>query len=155
MMPVIRMHKQIRGPFPWIAAALLAAAASLPITGPAAANGDLPAPVKAWYGALGTVDRTALEDLLTDNAQIDLRDLGIVQTKGEFLESLDAWAEANKDAEILTRLGEGAGGDTAVTVEVCYRFPSNEALFEESFELSGEKIAGSVQQQISENCSGF
>lgn len=151
MMPVIRMPK----PFPWIASALLAAATILPNSGPAAANGDLPAPVHAWYEALGAVDRTTLEDLLTDNAQIDLRDLGVVQTKGEFLDSLDAWADANKDAEILTRLGEGVGDDTAVTVEVCYRFPSNEALFEEFFELSGEKIAGSVQQQISESCSGF
>ena len=136
------------------AALLLAAAAVLPVTNPAAANGNLPAPIQTWYEALGAVDRSALEDVLSDDARIDLRDLGVVQTRDEFLDSLDAWAEANKNAEILTRPGKAAGNN-GITVEVCYRFPSNEALFEETFELSGEKIARSVQQQISENCEGF
>ena len=133
------------------ASILLAALAAFFITGSATANGDLPAPVQAWYQALGDVDRAGLENLLTDDARIDLRDLGVVQTRNEFLDSLDAWAEANKGAEILTRQGKGEG----ITVEVCYRFPSNEALFEESFELAGEKIALSVQRQISESCQGF
>ncbi|MCB1421510.1 MAG: nuclear transport factor 2 family protein [Nitratireductor sp.] len=141
-------------PFIWVAAALLTNAAVLPMTGPAAANGDLPAPVQTWYGALGAVDRSALEDVLADDARIDLRDLGIVQTRDEFLDSLDAWAEANKNAEILTRPGK-ATGNNAIAVEVCYRFPSNEVLFEETFELTGEKITRSVQQQLSENCEGF
>lgn len=156
MMPATSMPKPLirPKPFVWIAAALLAVAAGLPVISPAAANGDLPAPVQTWYEALGAVDRSALENVLADNARIDLRDLGIVQTKSEFLDSLDAWAEANKDAEILTRPGK-ATNDIGISVEVCYRFPSNEALFEETFELSDEKITSSVQQQISENCDGF
>lgn len=138
-----------------ITAALFAAGTVLSMAGAAAANGDLPAPVQAWYQALGEVDRSMLDNVLTDDARIDLRDLGIVQTKAEFLDSLDAWAEANKDAEILTRSGKETGSPDTVAVEVCYRFPSNELLIEETFELAGEKITQSVQQQISESCDGF
>ena len=149
------MSLQSMPKFPAPVATALFAVAILSMASPAAANGDLPAPVQTWYQALGEADGTALENVLADNARIDLRDLGIVQTKAEFLDSLDAWAEANKDAEILTRSGKKTGKPDTVAVEVCYRFPSNEALFVETFELAGEQITKSVQQQLSESCTGF
>lgn len=134
---------------------LVAAFTLLSITGSAAANGDLPKPVQAWYQALGDVDRKGLDSMLAEGARIELRDLGIVQTKGEFLDSLDAWAEANRDAEILTRPGKNTGDADAASVEVCYRFPSNEALFKETFRLEGEQIIESVQEQMAESCGEF
>jgi hypothetical protein len=109
-----------------------------------------PAPVEAWYEALKAADAAAFEKLLAAGATIELRDLSITQTREEFLDSLDEWANANKDAQITARL-EKLDGQT-VTMKVCYKFPSNELLEREVFTLEDEQIVSSVQEQISESC---
>jgi len=112
-----------------------------------------PAPVTAWYEALRNNDKTAFESLLDKTATIELRDLGVTQTRAEFILSLDHWIDANSNATILTRpLDES---DQGATLEVCYRFASNEILMKESFEISDMKISKSTQEQLSENCGDF
>ncbi len=110
-------------------------------------------PVAQWFTALETGGKAAFETLIDDEAVIELKVLGITQSKAEFIESLDQWVELNKGASILTR--QVSTSDTSVVVEVCYRFASNEVHNLETYLISGEKIAGSVQEQIGETCEGF
>ena len=119
----------------------------------AMAQVTMPEPLTQWYEALRKSDAPALESLLGEDATIELSDLGIVQTKSEFLDSLDEWKEANDGAIILTKAE--AVADTTATVDVCYSFPSNEMLIREVFTMDGAKITGSIQEQISETCDGF
>lgn len=112
-----------------------------------------PEPIMTWYKSLKTNDANAIAGLLTDNAVIKLEDLGISQTKEEFIASLDQWAELNGDVNILTRTASVAGNK--VEMKVCYRFTSNEVLNLETFELIETKIAKSVQKQLSKTCEDF
>ncbi len=114
---------------------------------------SMPEPLVEWYQALRSSDAPTLDRLLSVDATIDLTDLGISQTKTEFLDSLDEWKEANDGATILTRIEE-MDSNSAI-VDVCYRFASNEMLIRETFTLSRQQISGSVQAQISDNCEGF
>ena len=50
--------------------------------------------MKPWFQALSPVDREVIAELLAENAQIELKDYDIVQTKEEFVESLDIWEDA-------------------------------------------------------------
>jgi hypothetical protein len=77
----------------------------------------------------------------------------MVQDKEEFIQSLDEWAEANRNAVILTRIVNQS--ESTATVEVCYRFDSNEVLMQERFELARMQISKSVQTQLSEDCGDF
>lgn len=115
--------------------------------------GELPETLDRWYDALRQDDRTAIGELLAEDATVELRDLGIVQTRQEFIDSLDQWAEANDGAEILARPEAGAEG--MVAVEVCYRFASNETLIRESFDLIDGRIHRSVQEEIAGGCGDF
>ena len=136
----------------WRLTSLLLIAALLAIATYRVSRSDdaTPAPVETWYAALKAADADAFAKLLAPGATIELRDLSITQTREEFLGSLDEWANANKDADITATL-EKLDGQT-VTMKVCYKFPSNELLEREVFTLSGEQIASSVQEQISESC---
>lgn len=111
---------------------------------------NLPNIVQNWYDGLRTVNATVFEEILTDNAEIKLKDLGISQTKREFISSLDQWKQANKDAVITTKLTSSA--NALSVVNVCYKFPSNEVYNRETFELIDGKISKSIQEQISKNC---
>ena len=113
----------------------------------------MPEPLVEWYQALRSSDAPTLDRLLSADATIELTDLGILQTKTEFLDSLDEWKEANDGATILTKMEEMDTG--SAIVDVCYRFASNEMLIREAFTLSGQQISGSVQSQIADNCEGF
>jgi hypothetical protein len=114
---------------------------------------EMPAMVGKWFDALRSADRNGFEAILAGNAEIDLRYLGIVQTRAEFIESLDAWGEAIKDGEVLTRT-ISAEADTVI-VDVCYRFPSNEKVNRETFTLESDKIARVVQEESAQTCQGF
>lgn len=127
-------------------AAMLAIAPALP----ALASGSNTL-IDQWYDALRNGDKAAIETLLMPSAVIELRDLGISQTGSEFVDSFDEWLDVNEGAEILVRPAAGITG----AYEVCYRFAANEVLMRESFSLSGERISGSVQEEIATGCGTF
>lgn len=117
--------------------------------------------IDRWYAALSGINRAEFADLLADNATITLDDLEVIQSKSEFIESLDEWEQANKGITIrhsidsiiehTLKSGEGA----IVSVVVCYKFPSNEALTKEDFAIEGGKIITSEQEAIAESCATF
>lgn len=110
----------------------------------------LPATVKIWFDGLRQSDASIINSILAENAIIELKDLGISQTKAEFIESLDEWQHANKNAKITTKLATASS--TTIIVNVCYKFPSNEVFNQETFEIANDKITKSIQEQISEKC---
>jgi hypothetical protein len=109
--------------------------------------------VERWYGALEKIDRAAFGDLLSDKAKITLGDLDIIQTKAEFIVSLDEWQDAMRGATIRHAIDSDADG--LITVSVCYKFPDNEALGREVFAFEGSKIVGSEQETIADTCESF
>ena len=111
---------------------------------------ETPQEVERWFVALGGVDRREFKKLIADNALINLKDLGVTQTKTEFIASLDEWAAATKEASVVYRY-QTISDDNAV-VQVCYRFKYNETLSVEKFTFSNEKITSSVQEKMGNNC---
>ena len=112
--------------------------------------------LEKWYPALFDADADALAALLADNAEIHLDDLGIVQTKAEFLESLGEWQDSTDGARFDWKLDPDAAlSESEATALVCYRFPSNELMTRESFTFAEGRITGSVQTTAGESCDGF
>lgn len=109
--------------------------------------------ISRWYTALLRVDRAALSELLSDNATIRLDDIGITQTKAEFIRSMDEWEAAVEGAAIRHKVESAVGEVT--TVLVCYDFPSNEMLMRETFTTRGERIVANTQVTIGDGCNGF
>lgn len=118
-----------------------------------AARADDGAIIGRWYSALLVADRTELSDLLADDVRIKLDDLGIVQSKQEFIASIDEWKGAVAGAEIRHRIEKSEGGVT--TVIACYDFPNNDMLMQETFAVTGNRITASSQAAIAENCNGY
>jgi hypothetical protein len=114
---------------------------------------EMPPTVGKWFDALRSADRNGFEAVLAGNAEVDLRYLGIVQTRAEFIESLDAWGDAIKEGEVLTKT-ISADAATAI-VDVCYRFPSNEKVNRETFTIEADKIVRVVQEESAQTCQGF
>lgn len=111
---------------------------------------NLPDVVQNWYDGLRIANSATFEEILTDNAIIELGDLGISQSKAEFISSLDQWKQVNKGAVITAKLASSA--NSIIEANVCYKFPSNEVYNRETFELIDGKISKSIQEQISKNC---
>ncbi|MER8376349.1 nuclear transport factor 2 family protein [Mesorhizobium sp. M1409] len=118
-----------------------------------AARADDRAIISRWYSALLVADRTELSDLLADDVRIKLDDLGIVQSKQEFIASIDEWKDAVAGAAIRHRIEKSEGGVT--TVVACYDFPNNDMLMQETFAVADNRITASSQAAIAENCDGF
>ena len=118
-----------------------------------ASQSGLPEPVDTWYEALESADHETFDQIIAEAASIDLRFLDIVQTKDEYIESLDNWEEIADSVSIRTKL-ISATADSA-TVEVCYHFPDNERLNVESFVFSDGLIRSSVQELKADTCDGF
>ncbi|RWQ65926.1 nuclear transport factor 2 family protein [Mesorhizobium sp.] len=117
------------------------------------ARADDGALIGRWYAALLVADRTELSDLLADDVRIKLDDLGVVQTKQEFIASIDEWKGAVAGAEIRHRIEKTEGGVT--TVIACYDFPKNDMLMQETFAITDNQITASSQAAIAENCDGY
>lgn len=132
---------------PILFAALVWTAAAMP-----AFAGD-GAVIDRWYTALLAADRAGLADLLSEDARIDLADLGIEQSKQEFLDSMDEWEASVKGAAIRHRIEKSEGGVS--TVIACYDFPGNDLLMQETFAIAGERITASSQATVAENCDSF
>jgi hypothetical protein len=128
-------------------AALVWAAAAMP------AFADDGAVIDRWYAALLAADRAGLADLLSEDARIDLADLGIEQSKQEFLDSMDEWEASVKGAAIRHRIEKSEGGVS--TVFACYDFPGNDLLMQETFTIAGDRITASSQATVAENCDSF
>jgi hypothetical protein len=128
-------------------AALVWAAAVMP------AFADDGAVIDHWYAALLAADRAGLSELLSDDARIDLADLGVEQDKQEFLDSMDEWEASVKGAAIRHRIEKSEGGVS--TVFACYDFPGNDLLMHETFTIAGDRITASSQAAIAENCDSF
>ncbi|AZO52197.1 MULTISPECIES: nuclear transport factor 2 family protein [unclassified Mesorhizobium] len=118
-----------------------------------AARADDRAIISRWYSALLVADRTELADLLADDVRIKLDDLGVVQSKREFIASLDEWKGAVAGAAIRHRIERSEGGVT--TVIACYDFPNNDMLMQETFAVNNNRITASSQAAIAENCEGY
>ena len=117
------------------------------------ARADDGAIISRWYSALLVADRTELSELLADDARIRLDDLGIEQSKQEFIASMDEWQGAVAGAAIRHRIEKTEGGVT--TVIACYDFPDNDLLMQETFAVTDNRIIASSQAAIAENCDGF
>lgn len=109
--------------------------------------------VDAWYAALIKADRNRLGALLDPAAKIKLTDLGVEQTKAEFIASLDEWEAAVDGATIRHRIDKTEDGLTAVIV--CYDFPSNDLLTQETFRIRNDLVVESEQATIAENCDSY
>lgn len=118
-----------------------------------AARADDGAIISRWYSALLVADRTELADLLADDVRIKLEDLGIVQSKQEFIAALDEWKGAVAGAAIRHRIEKSEGGVT--TVIACYDFPDNDMLMQETFAVADNRITASSQAAIAEDCEAY
>lgn len=120
---------------------------------------DAVAAVNGWYASLlpgqdaGAMTARA-GALLADDAVIDLRDLDITQTREEYLESLDIWADAVAGGSVAHRIEPGFD-ETSVSATVCFRFAGNEVLNRETFTLSEGLIVSALFEQIADNCTDF
>ena len=109
-----------------------------------------------WYTAMFDVNRVAIAELLADDAIIKLEDLGVTQSKAEFLEALAEWEDIVKTANFAWQLEEGAAvDDSTATALVCYQFPDNDLRMREVFRFGAGKITGSVQSAVGDTCEEF
>lgn len=113
----------------------------------------LPVPIAAYYEALQTIDRDLMNAVLSDDATILLEDLGVEQSKADFLMSLDEWESFAQNVRIEPREIEPVG-EGLLTYEVCYDFGDNEQLTEESFAVDGDQIVHSIQVPLGNDCDG-
>jgi hypothetical protein len=109
--------------------------------------------IDRWYDALASINRSEITDLLSDKAMITLGDLDIIQTKKEFITSLDEWEDAMKGSTIRHAVESDEGG--ILSVLVCYKFPDNESLAREVFIFEAGKILESTQETMAESCDTF
>lgn len=120
---------------------------------------DAVAAVNGWYASLlpgQGADAMAARAgaLLAEGAVIDLRDLGITQTREEYLESLDIWADAVAGGAVAHRIEPGFD-ETSVSTTACFRFADNEVLNRETFTLEQGLIVNALFEQVADDCAGF
>jgi Domain of unknown function (DUF4440) len=109
--------------------------------------------IERWYSGLATADRAVFDELLADDARVILEDIDTIQTKDEFLGSLDEWKNAVRSATVRHRIGHLENG--TITVFVCYQFPNNTTYTREIFSFRDAKIIESAQSSVGEACEGF
>lgn len=117
------------------------------------ADADDGAVIDRWYSALLVADRTELTELLADDARMKLDDIGVIQTKQDFIASIDEWQGAVAGAAIRHRIEKSENGET--TVLACYDFPGNDTLMRETFTVAGGRITASTQTAVAQDCSAY
>lgn len=105
--------------------------------------------IDRWYAALAKADGEALAALLAPDAAIRLQDVGVAQTKAEFVASMDEWKSAIAGGSIRYK------PDGASAYKVCYDFPNNDLLTREVFTFANGLIASSEQLSLAKSCGGF
>jgi hypothetical protein len=106
--------------------------------------------VDRWYQALRSNDRAAFGELMTEDARIFLNQLGVVQSRDDFIESLDTWEEVSADVQIYVSLDRV--DEERLIARVCYQFPENSYTNSEIFSFDDGKIFQQVQERIQEGC---
>ncbi len=135
----------------FIAAAFVLLAAYMPAG--MAQEPLMSAEVQAWFIALTKVNHPGFEKIIAQGTLIELRDLGITQSREEFLASLDEWEDATKGAILLLQVV--SSNDGVDIIDVCYRFESNEQLNRETYSYAEGKITHVVQEMLGDKCEGF
>lgn len=130
-----------------LAAVVLAATVALPV------RADDAAIIDAWYAALVKPDREKLSSLLAEDAVVRLEDLGMEQSRGDFISSMDEWETAVEGSQIRHRVEKDEGG--VATVLACYDFPDNDILMRETFRIDGDRIVESTQVTVADNCDAY
>ncbi|TPI11399.1 nuclear transport factor 2 family protein [Mesorhizobium sp. B4-1-3] len=128
-------------------------AATLLMSSLVRASADDGAVIDRWYSALLVADRTELSELLSDDVRMKLDDIGVVQSKQDFIASIDEWRGAVAGAAIRHRVEKSENGET--TVLACYDFPSNDTLIRETFTVAGGRIVASTQTAVAQDCSAY
>lgn len=82
-----------------------------------------------------------------------LDDIGVIQDKQDFIESIDEWQGAVAGAAIRHRIEKSENGKT--TVIACYDFPENDTLMRETFSVVGGRITASTQMAIAQDCDDY
>lgn len=113
-----------------------------------AENADL---VSKWYSALKTSNQAMFQELLADDAVLNINPLEITQTKAEYIEALENWKEVAKDLTLIIK-GIKPTGETTVRAMVCYKFTENSTLNEELFVFLDGKITNFSQKKRGEEC---
>lgn len=135
---------------------LVLAVMMLGLAAPAGAQSGAHTVLDAWYAALFATDRAKLDTLLAADAEIVLEDIGITQTKPEFIGSLEEWADAIEGADLSWRLDADEPASASVaTALVCYRFANNEVMTRERFVFSDGQVRTSTQIPAGDACEGF
>lgn len=106
--------------------------------------------VDQWYNALKASDRSAFEKILSEGAEIILKQLDVSQTKTEFIEALDNWENVAAGLE-LTYEAQNIDA-TGASAEVCYRFPASAFTNLEIFTFEGNRITQQEQQRLQDGC---
>lgn len=113
-----------------------------------AENADL---VSKWYSALKTSNQTIFNELIAEDAVLEINPLEITQTKSEYIEALDNWEEVAKDLTLIIK-GIRSTGETTVRAMVCYKFSENSFMNEELFVFLDGKITSFSQNKRSDEC---
>ena len=103
-----------------------------------------------WYEALKSSDRAGFAMVLSDDAKVEIKSLGIVQTKAEFIEALDSWEDVATGLELT--IEDMSTNDDGKSVVVCYRFPSNAFTNRESFVIHEGKVRRQIQERLKDGC---
>lgn len=119
------------------------------LSAPMLAGGHI-AIIDQYYAALQSADAGALAPLMAPKAEIILEDLDIIQTRDEFLASMDDWKVAIEGGELRHAITKRSDG--IITVEVCYDFTDNNILVQERFTLNGGLITRQTQTQLDDDC---
>lgn len=109
--------------------------------------------LERWYSLLSRADADALSGLLARSAKIELNDLGVTQTKQQFLDSMEEWRVAIKGGSIRFQVESTSAG--SATALVCYDFAANDLLTRESFTFVNGLITRSRQMTVAENCGNI
>jgi hypothetical protein len=116
------------------------------------ANAD-PSFIDDWYAALMAADQDKLAAMLSPDVKVRLLDLNVVQSKDEFIASLDEWQKAAAGAAVKHRVV--ATDSDITTVLACYDFPANEVLMSETFRVVDNLLVENVQRMVAENCDEY
>jgi len=117
------------------------------------AHADDAATVDCWYDALSRADGKALSELMASHATVALEDIGLMQTRDEFVDTMDEWKAAIAGGSIRHKQDSIAGPE--LTYRVCYAFANNALLTRETFKLDEGLIVSSVQKGLADNCDGY
>jgi hypothetical protein len=106
-----------------------------------------------WYVALMAADRQKLGAMMSPDVKVSLLDLNVIQSKDEFIASLEEWQKAVAGATEKHRVAAIDGDIT--TVLACYDFPANEVLMSETFRVVDNLLVENVQRMVAENCDSY